>query len=109
MCVWLSVDVSVSVVVEVEVPASTAAVVTVLVANQWAAVKLFGHGQSVQAQLRLLLDANAVLVGHSLENDLRALKMYHHRVIDTVTLFPHPRGPPFRYASAAMSACRCND
>lgn len=35
-------------------------------------------------------------MGHSLENDLQALKLMHTRVIDTCVLFPHPRGPPYR-------------
>jgi RNA exonuclease 1 len=39
-----------------------------------------------------------ILLGHSLENDLHALKIVHTRVIDTALLYPHPRGPPFKSA-----------
>ena len=51
-----------------------------------------------QARHRLLslLPASAILVGHSAENDLRASRIYHPRVIDTALLFPHPRGPPHK-------------
>lgn len=51
-----------------------------------------------QARHRLLsiLPASAILVGHSAENDLRASRIYHRRVIDTALLFPHPRGPPHK-------------
>jgi RNA exonuclease 1 len=35
-------------------------------------------------------------VGHSLENDLRALKLVHERCVDTALLFPHPRGLPYK-------------
>lgn len=31
-----------------------------------------------------------ILVGHSMENDLRALGLHHDRCIDTSVLFPHP-------------------
>lgn len=40
----------------------------------------------------------AVLVGHSLECDLQALRLVHTRVIDTSLLFPHPAGLPYRHA-----------
>jgi RNA exonuclease 1 len=36
------------------------------------------------------------LVGHSLTSDLNALRLVHHRVIDTAILYPHPRGFPFK-------------
>ena len=51
-----------------------------------------------QARHRLLsiLPASAILVGHSAENDLRASRIFHLRVIDTALLFPHPRGPPHK-------------
>ena len=51
----------------------------------------------VQAKLSQLLPPNSILVGHSLENDLLALKMYHPFVIDTSMLFAPlatPRSKP---------------
>ena len=33
------------------------------------------------------MDSSTILVGHSLENDLRAMKLVHSRVIDTAVLF----------------------
>jgi RNA exonuclease 1 len=47
---------------------------------------LFEHG----------LHSQSILVGHSLENDLRALKLVHEQVIDTALCFPHPE-PPYKY------------
>ena len=38
----------------------------------------------VQRQLLSFVDQSTILVGHSLENDLRALRLCHRRVIDTV-------------------------
>ncbi|KAF6216535.1 hypothetical protein GE061_000878 [Apolygus lucorum] len=35
-----------------------------------------------------------ILVGHSLENDLKVLKVFHKRVVDTSVTFPHKFGFP---------------
>eukprot|EP01006_Ploeotia_vitrea_P038303 TRINITY_DN66226_c11_g2_i4.p1 TRINITY_DN66226_c11_g2~~TRINITY_DN66226_c11_g2_i4.p1 ORF type:complete len:773 (-),score=393.61 TRINITY_DN66226_c11_g2_i4:2165-4222(-) len=43
-----------------------------------------------------LVDGDDILVGHSLENDLKAMHMIHMNVIDTALLYPHPRGPPMK-------------
>ncbi|XP_064459195.1 exonuclease GOR-like isoform X1 [Ornithodoros turicata] len=52
--------------------------------------------QDVQAVLLRLFSASTVLVGHGLENDLRALKLLHSTVVDTAVVFPHHRGLPYR-------------
>jgi RNA exonuclease 1 len=46
--------------------------------------------------LGLLSAAPGVLLGHSLESDLRALHLRHPYCIDTSLLYPHPRGPPMK-------------
>ena len=43
-----------------------------------------------QVALLSLIDSDTILVGHGLENDLRALKIAHDRCIDTALCFPHP-------------------
>ncbi|XP_038069116.1 uncharacterized exonuclease C637.09-like [Patiria miniata] len=43
--------------------------------------------EDVQRDIIALLPSDAILVGQSLENDLRALKLYHPHVIDTSNLF----------------------
>nr|XP_020655234.1 putative RNA exonuclease NEF-sp [Pogona vitticeps] len=50
----------------------------------------------IQARLRDLLPADAVLVGHSLNFDLRALEMVHPHVIDTSLLFARKGGRRFK-------------
>ncbi|KAK7929637.1 hypothetical protein WMY93_006032 [Mugilogobius chulae] len=50
----------------------------------------------VQVRLRSLLPRDAVLVGHSLENDLRALKMVHPHVIDSSLLYRRHCGQRFK-------------
>jgi RNA exonuclease 1 len=48
-----------------------------------------------EAFLRLV-PREAIVVGHSVENDLRSVGVVHRRVIDTALLYPHPRGPPLK-------------
>ncbi|KAK6400863.1 RNA exonuclease 3, partial [Oleoguttula sp. CCFEE 5521] len=37
------------------------------------------------------------LIGHAIENDLNVTRLCHPTVIDTMLLYPHPRGLPFRF------------
>jgi DNA polymerase III epsilon subunit-like protein len=41
-------------------------------------------------QLAGIIDGQTIIIGHSLENDLRVLGMSHDRVIDTSIIYPHP-------------------
>ncbi|KAM0746892.1 hypothetical protein T439DRAFT_329164 [Meredithblackwellia eburnea MCA 4105] len=50
----------------------------------------------VQDKLMTLVDHDTILVGHSLECDLRVLKLAHPYVIDTSLIYQHPRGPPYK-------------
>lgn len=52
----------------------------------------------IQEQVCGFVSAETLLVGHGLENDLKALKIIHANCLDTVMLFPHPRGPPAKPA-----------
>ncbi|XP_012661123.1 RNA exonuclease 5 [Otolemur garnettii] len=52
--------------------------------------------KDVQRQLKALLPPDAVLVGHSLDLDLRALKMIHPYVIDTSLLYLREQGRRFK-------------
>ncbi|XP_067043980.1 uncharacterized protein [Acropora muricata] len=54
---------------------------------------------NVQKRLINLFPSDAILLGHSLENDLRALKLYHQRVIDTSVIYPANTSSPFFKAS----------
>ena len=49
---------------------------------------------TIQAALLQIIDSDTVLVGHSLECDLQALKLAHPHVIDTSVIYQHSRGPP---------------
>ncbi|XP_077545567.1 putative exonuclease GOR [Haemaphysalis longicornis] len=64
--------------------------------------------QDVQAVLFRLLNASTVLVGHGLENDLRALRLVHDTVVDTSMVFPHHRGFPYRRSLRSLVAACLN-
>ncbi|CDI96854.1 rna exonuclease 1 [Echinococcus multilocularis] len=52
----------------------------------------------VQMELLQLWDEDTILIGHSLESDLTALKFIHSKVVDTSIAFPHRRGLPYKRA-----------
>ena len=52
---------------------------------------LFGH-----------LTPETPLIGHALDNDLNATRIVHPSIVDTVLLFPHPRGLPVRFGLKAL-------
>ncbi|KAK3050020.1 hypothetical protein LTR09_008675 [Extremus antarcticus] len=53
--------------------------------------------QDIQKKLVTeIITPHTILVGHSLNSDLNALKLTHPFIIDTSMLFPHPRGPPLK-------------
>jgi len=45
-----------------------------------------------------LVGGNTFIIGHSLENDLAALKIVHTKCIDTAILYPHGKGLPFKFS-----------
>lgn len=50
----------------------------------------------IQHKLLELITPRTILVGHSLNSDLTALKLTHPFIIDTAIIYPHPRGPPLK-------------
>uniref|UniRef100_A0A8D8QME3 RNA exonuclease 1 homolog n=1 Tax=Cacopsylla melanoneura TaxID=428564 RepID=A0A8D8QME3_9HEMI len=52
--------------------------------------------KDVQNDLMGFVSKDSIIVGHGLENDMRALKLIHSNIIDTSVLFPHAFGLPFR-------------
>jgi len=45
--------------------------------------------QDVHNDIKKFITRNTVMVGHSLENDLLSLKLFHDKIIDTSILYPH--------------------
>ncbi|CAD6571093.1 MAG: hypothetical protein ASARMPREDX12_004128 [Alectoria sarmentosa] len=52
--------------------------------------------KDIQDRLLKEITPKHILIGHSLNSDLMALKLTHPFVIDTSILYPHPRGPPMK-------------
>lgn len=50
----------------------------------------------IQKKLLDILHPRTILIGHSLNSDLNALKITHPFIIDTSIIYPHPRGPPLK-------------
>ncbi|XP_010270386.1 PREDICTED: small RNA degrading nuclease 5 isoform X2 [Nelumbo nucifera] len=59
--------------------------------------------KDIQEELLKLVYKETILVGHSLENDLLALKISHDMVIDTAVLYKHPRGGHFKTALRVLA------
>ncbi len=57
----------------------------------------------VQEDFLKLVYKDTILVGHSLENDLLALKISHSLVIDTAVLYKHPRGASYKTALRVLA------
>ena len=43
------------------------------------------------------------VAGHALENDLNNIRVIHPNIVDTVLLYPHPRGLPIRHGLRALA------
>ncbi|CUM68418.1 uncharacterized protein PRCAT00006141001 [Priceomyces carsonii] len=46
-----------------------------------------------------VIDADTILIGHGLENDLNSMRLLHSRIVDTAVLYPkHKTSPTFRFS-----------
>ncbi|KAH6759147.1 Polynucleotidyl transferase [Perilla frutescens var. frutescens] len=59
--------------------------------------------EDVQEDFLELVNKETILVGHSLENDLLALRINHDLVIDTAILYRHPRGQSYKTALRVLT------
>lgn len=55
-----------------------------------------------------LITPDTPLIGHSLENDLNVLRIIHPVIVDTVLLYPNPRGLPRRMGLKVLMAQQLN-
>ncbi|XP_029004193.1 RNA exonuclease 1 homolog [Betta splendens] len=60
--------------------------------------------RDVQAVLLSMFSAESILIGHSLESDLLALKLIHSSIVDTAIVFPHRLGLPYKRALKNLMA-----
>ncbi|CAM9617164.1 unnamed protein product, partial [Hapterophycus canaliculatus] len=59
--------------------------------------------RDAQREILSFVGPETYLVGHSLDSDLKALKLVHRRLIDTSELYPSPRGTPFKNGLRVLS------
>ncbi|PIN13014.1 3'-5' exonuclease [Handroanthus impetiginosus] len=59
--------------------------------------------EDVQEDFLRVVSKETILIGHSLENDLLALKICHDLVIDTAILYRHPRGRCYKTALRVLT------
>ena len=60
--------------------------------------------RDIQQRMLGLLDARSILVGHSLDSDVRAMQLTHPFIVDTSIAFPHPMAPAKKHALRWLSA-----
>nr|VZI29829.1 unnamed protein product [Spirometra erinaceieuropaei] len=58
----------------------------------------------IQLELLHIIDQDTILIGHSLESDLVALKLIHNKIVDTSIVFPHRLGLPYKRALRTIVA-----
>ncbi|KAI1917836.1 RNA exonuclease 3 [Ophidiomyces ophidiicola] len=49
------------------------------------------------------LQPETPVIGHAIDNDLNACRIIHPTIVDTVLLYPHPGGLPFRHGLRALA------
>ncbi|ROV87765.1 hypothetical protein VSDG_09722 [Cytospora chrysosperma] len=54
--------------------------------------------EDIQKRLLSLITPRTILIGHSLDSDMKALKMTHPFIVDTSVIFAHPKGHPFKHS-----------
>jgi hypothetical protein len=55
-----------------------------------------------------LIGPDTPLIGHGLENDLNSVRVVHPTLIDTILLYPHRRGLPYRYGLKMLTETTLN-
>lgn len=58
----------------------------------------------VQANILHLCNSKTILIGHSLESDMKALKIIHSNIIDTAIMYPHKFGLPHKRALKTLAS-----
>ncbi|KAF4341341.1 REX3-RNA exonuclease member of the family of 3`-5` exonuclease [Fusarium beomiforme] len=61
-------------------------------------LKIVSSPEVARDLLFRLISPTTPLIGHGLENDLNSVRIVHPTLIDTVLLFPHKGGLPYRYS-----------
>ncbi|KAI1712357.1 putative RNA exonuclease pqe-1 [Ditylenchus destructor] len=60
--------------------------------------------EGVRERFFELVNSETILIGHSLESDLKSMRIVHRRVVDTSVVFPHRLGPPKKRALKTLTS-----
>ena len=71
-------------------------------------LRLVGSPAMARDMLFKLLTPETPLIGHALDNDLNATRIIHPSIVDSVLLYPHPRGLPVRYGLKMLTKRHLN-
>ncbi|KAK5992259.1 RNA exonuclease 3 [Cladobotryum mycophilum] len=71
-------------------------------------LKIVSSPEVARDLLFSLISPSTPLIGHGLENDLNAVRIVHPTLIDTVLLYPHKMGLPYRQSLKALMNVHLN-
>ncbi|KAH7325842.1 hypothetical protein B0I35DRAFT_405182 [Stachybotrys elegans] len=71
-------------------------------------LKIVSSPEVARDLLFSLISPATPLIGHGLENDLNAVRIVHPALIDTVLLYPHKAGLPYRYSLKMLMSNHLN-
>ncbi|KAM0555085.1 hypothetical protein ACHAPJ_006434 [Fusarium lateritium] len=71
-------------------------------------LKIVSSPEVARDLLFSLISPSTPLIGHGLENDLNSVRIVHPTLIDTVLLFPHKAGLPYRYSLKMLMDTQLN-
>lgn len=71
-------------------------------------LKIVSSPEVARDLLFSLISPSTPLIGHGLENDLNALRVVHPTIIDSVLLYPHKMGLPYRFGLKTLMSVHMN-
>ncbi|PNP57664.1 hypothetical protein THARTR1_02662 [Trichoderma harzianum] len=71
-------------------------------------LKIVSSPEVARDLLFSLISPTTPLIGHGLENDLNAVRIVHPTIIDSVLLYPHKMGLPYRYGLKTLMSVHMN-
>lgn len=72
--------------------------------NERRKFKIVDTPEAARDLLFSLITPDTPLIGHGLENDLNAMRIIHPTLVDTVLLFPHRLGLPYRHGLKMLAS-----
>ena len=72
------------------------------VKEEHAALRMVSSPAAARALLFDHLTPETPLIGHALDNDLNTTRIIHPSLVDTVLIYPHPKGLPIRFGLKAL-------